>query len=55
MKLDAVGVSSKDIRRSVEFYRLLGFEFPEFTNEDRHVESVNNTGSKLMLDHISMV
>ncbi len=55
MRLNAVGVSSKNIGETVKFYQLLGFEFQPYGKEDRHVESINNQGSKLMIDHISMV
>ena len=55
MKLNAVGVSSRDISRTVEFYRILGFAFQPYAETDRHIESVNNLNAKLMIDHISMV
>lgn len=52
MKLDAVGVTSSDIRKSVEFYKILGFEFDEFDDGEQHVESVVKEGSiRLMIDH----
>lgn len=55
MRLNAVGVSSNNIDKSVGFYRLLGFEFAPYASEDRHVESVNNQSAKLMIDHVTMV
>ena len=51
MKLNAVGVNSKNLQNSIEFYKLLGFEFPELKAEDQHIESIPNNGSiKLMID-----
>ncbi len=51
MKLNAVGVSSNDIQKTVSFYKLLGFKFPEFKSEEKHIESIASNGSaKLMID-----
>lgn len=56
MKLNAVGVTSKNIKHSVDFYKTLGFEFPEFKDEDQHVESIPNKGSiRLMIDSEELV
>jgi uncharacterized glyoxalase superfamily protein PhnB len=56
MKLNAVSVSANNINKSVEFYKILGFKFPEFAPEDRHVESVIKEGeTKLMIDSVDMV
>jgi predicted lactoylglutathione lyase len=48
MKLDAIGIVSKDLKESVRFYRLLGFDFAG-SNED-HLEAVTKTGFRVMLD-----
>ena len=48
MKLDAIGIVSKDMKESVRFYRLLGLDFPD-SNED-HVEARTTTGLRVMLD-----
>ena len=51
MKLNAVGVSSKDLTKTVIFYKLLGFSFPEFNDDEVHLESITKEGSaKLMID-----
>lgn len=51
MKINKVAVSSKDLTVSVKFYQILGFEFPEFGDDEQHVESINtHEGSTLMID-----
>lgn len=50
MKIDKVGLSSKNIKDSVKFYKILGFEFKPFEDSDQHIESTNSEGAKLMLD-----
>ncbi len=56
MKLNAVGVTSKNISKSVEFYKTLGLKFPEFKKDDQHVESISESGSiKLMIDSPSLI
>lgn len=49
--LDAVGVTSRDMKKTVAFYALLGFRFPAFTDEDQHVEAEGPPGAvRLMID-----
>lgn len=56
MKLDAVEVTSKDLKKTTEFYALLGFIFPPFTDEDKHVEALNSGDmARLMIDHESVM
>lgn len=55
MKLNAVAVSSRDIEKTVTFYQLLGFEFPERKADDQHVESTNTSPTKLMIDSHSLM
>ena len=51
MKLNAVGVSSSDLKKTVKFYQLLGFEFPEFKEDEDHLEPKTPEGSaRLMID-----
>lgn len=51
MKLNAVGVTSKNLQTSINFYTLLGFQFPELKGDEKHVESIPQEGSaKLMID-----
>lgn len=50
MRLDAVGVPSSDLKKSVEFYTLLGFTFPD-AHDEKHLEAVSKSGEvRLMLD-----
>lgn len=56
MKLNAVGVTSKDLKKSVGFYKLLGFTFNDFKDGDDHVESIPKDGSaKLMIDSHKLI
>lgn len=51
MKLDAVGVVSTDIDKTISFYELLGFSFGELTPDKKHVESISEgTSIRLMID-----
>ena len=45
--LDAIGIVSSDMRRSVAFYGLLGIDFPEGNG---HIEATLPNGLRLMLD-----
>lgn len=53
MKLNAVGVSSTDVAKTVMFYNLLGFEFGDL-GDMQHVEAVNG-GTRLMIDDHKIV
>ena len=57
MRLDAVGVVAKDVRKSMAFYALLGFTFPEIPDEHpMHVEAIRQDGaSRLMIDDHGMI
>jgi uncharacterized glyoxalase superfamily protein PhnB len=46
-QLNAIGIVSSDMRRSVAFYGQLGIEFPEGNG---HVEATLPNGVRLMLD-----
>ena len=51
IRLDAVAVSTKDMAKTVAFYELLGFTFPEWSAEDKHVEPTAKPGEvRLMID-----
>ncbi len=55
LKLDAVAVSAKDMKTSVEFYKLLGFAFGEWDSED-HVEPITKNGDvRLMIDSAELM
>jgi len=44
---DAIGIVSSDLQRSIDFYNLLGIEFPQ---EEGHIEATLPNGTRLMLD-----
>jgi uncharacterized glyoxalase superfamily protein PhnB len=48
-ELNAIGIAVSDLRRSLEFYRLLGLDLPEDSAED-HVEATMTNGTRLMFD-----
>lgn len=52
-KLDALGIVTSDMARSLAFYRLLGVETPQ--ELDDHVEAVLPNGLRLMWDSIDLV
>jgi uncharacterized glyoxalase superfamily protein PhnB len=54
MKLNAVAVTAKNLKKSAEFYTLLGFVFPEFPEEEQHIETTPNNDAKLMIDSVEM-
>jgi uncharacterized glyoxalase superfamily protein PhnB len=47
--LNAIGIAVSDLRRSLQFYRLLGVDFPE-DHPDGHVEATMPNGTRLMFD-----
>lgn len=55
MKINAIGISSKSLTKSIKFYEIVGFEFPKLSGKDKHIESINNAGAKLMLDDAGFV
>jgi len=48
-ELNGVGIVASDMARSIAFYRLLGLDVPE-TSEEGHVEAAQANGFRLMLD-----
>ncbi len=52
-RLDAIGIVCADIEESLRFYRLLGLEFPQ-SSED-HVEATTPGGLRVMLDKLELV
>jgi catechol 2,3-dioxygenase-like lactoylglutathione lyase family enzyme len=48
-ELNAIGIAVSDLRRSLQFYRLLGLDLPEDSDED-HVEATMPNGTRLMFD-----
>lgn len=56
MKIDAVSVSSSNLKKTVQFYTLLGFTFHNFKDDEDHLEPTTLDGSaKLMIDSEKMV
>jgi len=49
-KLDAFGIVVSDMARSLAFYRKLGLEFPEGSENEGHVEAQLGGGMRYMLD-----
>jgi uncharacterized glyoxalase superfamily protein PhnB len=47
-ELNAIGIAVADLRRSLEFYRLLGLDLPE--SGEGHVEVTMANGTRLMFD-----
>ena len=51
MKLNALGVTSSDIKKTMHFYSLIGFKFPSLKQNEQHIETVPKSGEpKLMID-----
>ena len=51
MKLDAISVASANFEATARFYSLLGFAFPAFGPEAKHLEALTPAGEvRLMID-----
>ena len=51
MKIDAVSVTSRNMVKSTKFFSLLGFEFPIFEPDTKHLEPITKEGDvRLMID-----
>ncbi len=55
MKLAAIGVTTSNLKKTVEFYKILGFEFPEFKDDEDHLEPTNQNGARLMIDSKKLI
>jgi uncharacterized glyoxalase superfamily protein PhnB len=53
-RLNALGVVTSDMTRSIRFYRLLGIDVPE-TPEEGHVDAFLPNGVRFMLDSEDVV
>jgi catechol 2,3-dioxygenase-like lactoylglutathione lyase family enzyme len=53
-KLNAVGIVTSDMARSIAFYRLLGLDVPE-TPDEGHVDTFLPNGVRFMLDSEEVV
>lgn len=52
--LNAIGIVTSDMARSIRFYRLLGLDVPE-TPEEGHVDTFLPNGVRFMLDSEAVV
>jgi catechol 2,3-dioxygenase-like lactoylglutathione lyase family enzyme len=51
MRIDAVGVSSSNLKQTAAFYELLGFKFGEIKDGEDHIEPIiERGGMRLMID-----
>jgi len=56
MQLNAIGVTTAEMRRTVQFYTILGLKFPELKETDGHIESIHEKAeTKLMIDKKDIV
>jgi hypothetical protein len=56
MKLDAVTVTSSNLATTAKFYTLLGFQFPEFKADAKHLEPITAAGEvRLMIDEKALI
>ncbi|KQL48478.1 glyoxalase [Brevibacillus choshinensis] len=53
IKLDMVGIVVQDMKKSLDFYRVLGLEIPERANTEMHVE-VAQDGLRLAFDTVEV-
>ena len=54
-RLDMVGIVVQDMRASLDFYRLLGLQFPDGAESDDHVEVTLEGGMRVALDTAQVV
>jgi uncharacterized glyoxalase superfamily protein PhnB len=52
-QLDAIGIVSADLKATVRFYRLVGLEIPE-TTED-HIDVLTPSGVRIMFDALELI
>jgi catechol 2,3-dioxygenase-like lactoylglutathione lyase family enzyme len=52
---NAIGITVSDMATSLEFYRLLGLEFPPADDADGHVEWEGPGGVRVMFDTVSVI
>jgi uncharacterized glyoxalase superfamily protein PhnB len=56
MKINAVAVISKNLKETAKFYSLLGFIFPEFKEDEKHLEAANVPGqTRLLIDDYNLI
>jgi uncharacterized glyoxalase superfamily protein PhnB len=56
MKLDAVAITSRNFKKTVEFYSVIGFTFPDFSGDEKHIEPITKSGDvRLMIDDVELI
>lgn len=56
MKINAVAVSTSDMKRTIEFYSILGFDFTDVDQTQDHAEPITPDGSaRLMIDKKELI
>jgi uncharacterized glyoxalase superfamily protein PhnB len=56
MKINAIGVFTSNLAKTVEFYSLVGFKFPEFKSDEQHLEATTAPGeTRLMIDSKELI
>jgi uncharacterized glyoxalase superfamily protein PhnB len=53
-RLNAMGIVTSDMERSIRFYRLIGLDVPEMP-EEGHIDTVLSNGVRFMLDSEDVV
>lgn len=52
-QLDAIGIVSADLKATVRFYRLVGLQIPDMTED--HIDVVTPAGVRIMFDTLELV
>jgi len=55
MSLDAVGIVSKNVQKSVEFYQMLGVSLEEVGAGPDHLEAATQSGLRIMVDSFGLM
>jgi len=55
LQLDLVGIVTRDMSASLEFYRRLGLDIPEGTEEEPHVEATTPSGLRVAWDTVELI
>lgn len=56
MKIDALAITSTNFKETVRFYKLLGFQFPDFDAEEKHIEPIRKENEvRLMIDDAGLI
>jgi predicted lactoylglutathione lyase len=56
MKIDAIAITSSNLKEAAKFYELLGFKFNDFGEDEKHIEPVTkNDEVRLMIDSKDLI